>query len=84
MPTKIGELYLEFSCTIVETINTKKPSRPTFDRKKDSHVSLFCCELFQEEWLLFTWDVRACLFMYCSDTMHVFLWFCYSLLYYMS
>jgi hypothetical protein len=29
--TKIGEFSLEFSCTIVETINTEKPSGPTFD-----------------------------------------------------
>jgi hypothetical protein len=84
MSTKIGELSLEFSCTIVETVNTEKPSGPTFDREKDLHVLLFCCELFQAECLLFTWVVRACLFMDYSDTIYVFLQFCYSFLYYMS
>jgi hypothetical protein len=75
MSTKIGELSLEFSCTIAETINTENPSRPTFVREKDSHVSLFRCELFQVECLLFTWAIRACLFMDCSDAIYVFLQF---------
>jgi hypothetical protein len=38
--TKIGELSLEFSCTIAETVTTEKPSGPTFDREKDLHVLL--------------------------------------------
>jgi hypothetical protein len=84
MSTKIGEFSLEFSCTIVEIVNTEKPSGPTFDREKDSHVLLFCCELFQAECLLFTWAVRACFFMDYSDAIYVFLQFCYSFLYYMS
>jgi hypothetical protein len=84
MSTKIGEISLEFSCTIAETVNTEKPSRPTFDREKDSHVLLFCYELFQVECLLFTWDVRACFFMDYSDAICVFLHFCDSSLFLMS
>jgi hypothetical protein len=82
--TKIGEFSLEFSCTIVETVNTEKPSGPTFDREKDSHVCCFLLNYFKQECLLFTWVVRACLFMDYSDAIYVFLQFCYSFLYYMS
>jgi hypothetical protein len=84
MLTKIRELSLDFSCTIVETVNTRKPSGITFDREKDLHVSLFCYKQFQEECLLFTWTVRECWFMDYSDAIYVVLQFCYSFLYYMS
>jgi hypothetical protein len=57
MSTKIGEISLDFSCTIIEIVNTEKPSGLTFDRENDLHVLLFLYELFQEEILLFTWAV---------------------------
>jgi hypothetical protein len=82
--TKIGELSLEFSCTIVETVNTEKPSGPTFDREKNLHVWLFCCELFQARCMLFTWVVRTCLLMDYSDASYVTFTVCYSFLYYIS
>jgi hypothetical protein len=63
--TKIGEISLEFLCTIDKIVNMEKPSGPTLDREKDSHV----------ECLLFTWDVRACLFMDYYDAIYVFLHF---------
>ena len=61
---------MELGCTIVETINIEKPSGATFDRE-NLHVSLFCCELFQAECMLFTWAVRTCLFIDYSDAIYV-------------
>jgi hypothetical protein len=84
MSTKIEELSMELLMYHFETLNIDSPLGPSFDREKNLHVLLFCCKLFQKECLLFTWVVRACLLIDYSNTIYVFLQFCYFSLFLMS
>jgi len=68
---KLRSHSLELWCNIFETVNIKKPSGQTFDRKKNLHVFLFCYELFQTECMMFTWDIRSHLLIDYSNAIYV-------------